>query len=156
MKHEIEIFKSGTLPALDLDRCVKLLDEGGAVNSVSARAELPLAPVVAVHRHDAIIVGVGAIKQERNWYAQTISERSGFELPADSYELGYVATAPTHVGRGISKSITAKLLAEFLARPLFATTASLYMKKTLRQAGFQQKGHMWRGKKEQLSLWLLI
>jgi len=155
MDQEIEIFKPGSLPSQDLKCCVELLDKGGAVDPLSARGELPRASLVAIRRDGTTIVGVGAIKQKRGWYAASVSKKSGFKLDADWQELGYVVTAPTHPNRGISKAITTRLLAEFLPRPVFATTSSPYMKKTLARAGFQQKGVEWRGKKEQLSLWLL-
>jgi hypothetical protein len=154
MEHNVEIFSAGSFLREDLNPCIELLEKGDAVDPESARVELPQASLVAILRDGSAIVGVGAIKRKRPGYATDISAKSGFALEAHWHELGYVVTAPTHGKRGISKAITAKLLAGFSLRPLFATTSSPYMKRTLVEAGFQQKGADWKGKKGQLSLWL--
>jgi hypothetical protein len=154
MDHDVEIFSAGSFPKEDLSPCIELLEQGDAVDPESARVELPRAYLAAILRDGRAIVGVGAIKRKRPRYAAEISAKCGFVLEAHWHELGYVVTAPTHGKRGISKAITAKLLASFLPRPLFATTSSSYMKNTLKGAGFQQKGSEWKGKSGQLSLWL--
>jgi hypothetical protein len=110
---------------------------------VSARTELPRAAVIAT------------IKRKRPVYTAKVGAKSGFELEPDWHELSYVVTAATHRDRGISKDIRSKLLARFTPKPLFATTLSSYVKNSLKEAGFRQKGSEWKGKKGQLTLWLL-
>jgi hypothetical protein len=154
MEHNIELFSAGSFSKEDLNPCIELLEQGDAVDPESARIELPHAPLVAILRDGPAIVGVGAIKRKRPGYTADISAKSRFALETHWHEVGYVVTAPTHGKRGISKEITAKLLAGFSPRPLFATTSSPYMKRTLVEAGFQQMGAEWKGKRGQLSLWL--
>jgi hypothetical protein len=155
LHHNVEVFCAGSFPNEDVGPCIELLRQGDAVDPESARTELPRAAMIAILRDGAAIVGLGAIKRKRPQYTADVGRKSGFELEPDWHELGYVVTAATHGKRGISKAVTSKLLAEFAPRPLFATTSSAYMKKSLKAAGFHQKGSEWQGKKGQLSLWLL-
>ena len=99
-------------------------------------------------------VGVGAIKRRRPAYARQIAERSGVAFDPNILELGYVAVEPNHRGRGLSELIVQELLAHH-PDPLFATTSSERMKRTLTRVGFAERGSIWPGRNgDQLSLWL--
>jgi len=60
---------------------------------------------------------------------------------------------PAHQGKGLSHRIVAALLSKN-GGPLFATTSSDGMKKTLVKAGFVQKGREWKVQKGELSPWM--
>jgi len=137
----------------DRAACVAIIKSGEAVDPESAEAELPRASVVAVARRAKQIVGVGAIKRIRLGYASDKAYKSGVTFAPDTPELGYVAVDPAHQGKGLSHRIVAALLSKN-GGPLFATTSSEGMKKTLVKAGFAQKGREWKGQKGQLSLWM--
>jgi ribonuclease T len=153
--HVIETFANGSLPKVDLAQCLRLLEIGGAVNIESAAQELPVAPLVTVHRDGGNIVAVGAIKRKRPPYAEGVAKKSGVQFDDQCHEIGYVVVAETHGNRGLSKAITSKLLSEFGDRPLFATTSNNRMKRSLTRAGFTQRGKEWNGKSPKLSLWML-
>lgn len=155
MDHLIETFVNDSLSEGDLAQCLQLLKNGGAVNVETAAQELPVAPLVAIHRDGGSVVAVGAIKVKRPHYARGVAKKSGFKFDDQCHEIGYVAVAETHGNRGLSKAITAKLLAEFTQRPVFATTSNKRMKSSLTRAGFSQRGTEWDGKNPKLSLWML-
>ena len=151
---DITIYSAGAMSKEEIDACLTLIQQGGAVDIASAARELPLAHV-AVVRDDREIVGVGAIKRTRPDYASRISQRSAFDLDKDTRELGYMVIKESHRGCGLSKKITAKLMSDFADRPIFATTSNDKMKRTLQNAGFVRHGEEWAGNAGQmLSLWI--
>jgi GNAT superfamily N-acetyltransferase len=136
----------------ELHACIEIIKEGEAVNVATATDELPEAMFVAVKRVDGLLVGVGAIKKQRPWYARKIATESGFSFDERLHELGYVAVRATHRNQGIARELLAHLLDACKTRPLIATTASVAMKKLLFETGFQQRGREW--KNSTLSLWI--
>jgi predicted GNAT family N-acyltransferase len=136
-----------------MDECLSIIREGDAVDLRSARNGLPQAKLVAIAWEGEEIVGVGVVKQKRPTYAGKIAKRSGAPLNTNTNELGYVAVKESERGKKLSRKITEKLLSETSSDPLFATTSSNRMKKTLKNAGFIQQGREWTGKDGQLSLW---
>ena len=109
--------------------------------------------MVAVARRARQIVGVGAIKRIRPGYAFDKAYKSGVTFAPDTPELGYVAVDPAHQGNGLSHRIVSELLSKN-GGPLFATTSSDRMKRTLGKAGFAQKGREWKGWQAPISLWI--
>ena len=154
MKDDIQCCAGISLSNEEREACISLIKEGGAVDPKNAEAELPLAKLVTIKRAGKNIVGVGAIKRCRPQYAYSIAEKSKFQFDPCSHEFGYVAIKESHRNQRLSHMITEKLLSKFQERPLFATTSNENMKRTLRKAGFVQRGEEWMGKKEQLSLWI--
>ena len=136
----------------ELETCIYIIKQGGAVDPDSAEEKLPCAKVLVVARKGDDIVGVGVIKRIRRGYASRIAERSGALFDLDIPELGYVAVDYKHRRQGVSQRIVAELIRN--EGRLFATTSDDYMKKTLTKAGFTQKGHEWGGQRDQLSLWI--
>ena len=59
-----------------------------------------------------------------------------------------------HRGKGLSPRLVAELLRGQKSQ-LFATTDDRFIKRTLSTAGFVEKGREWRGRRGQLSLWVL-
>ena len=155
MMDDIQCYQGISLSKKDLEDCILLIKDGGAIKNLkTAEEELPLAKLVAIKRAGQDIVGVGAIKQCRPNYTRSIAKKSTFQLDPCSHELGYVSIKKSHWRQELSKKITAKLLSEFQGRPLFATTSNERMKQTLKKAGFVQQGKEWMGNTEQLSLWI--
>jgi len=107
---------------------------------------------LAIAYKGAEIVGVGAVKRVRRGYAKQVSIKSDVIFPSDRPELGYVAVAPDHQRKGLSRRIADALLSQRTGS-LFATTENDYMKKTLSQAGFSKKGKERRGRRATLSYW---
>jgi|HubBroStandDraft_1064217.scaffolds.fasta_scaffold115606_3 predicted GNAT family N-acyltransferase len=138
--------------AKEFSACVAIVKTGDAVDWESARNELPRASALAIVWKDKTIVGVGAIKRERLQYAADIAIKSGVEFPPETPELGYVAVSPDHRGHHLSHCIVKALLKKHRGR-IFATTYDAYMKNTLTNAGFENKGKEWPGRKHMLSFW---
>ena len=137
-----------------IDACVKLIRQGDAVDPESAKAELPLAEMVAMRRAGQKVVAIGAIKRRRPKYAADIAQKSGFSFDHNMLELGYVSVGKSHQGQGLSHQIVTSLLTALPDRSLFATTSYERMKGTLKKADFILKGNEWQGNKSQLSLWI--
>ena len=129
-----------------------LIVEGYAVDRTHVEEWFPQSPMVAVARSGADIVGVGAIKPPRP-YTKRVAERSGFDLDPQMHELGYITVREDHRGRRISHAIVQALDSEHEA-PLFATTSSEAMKRTLRRFRFEPRGTEWTRRGSVLSLWV--
>ena len=155
MKDDIQCCSGISLSREKLEACISLIKDGGAIkNLITAEAGLPQARVVAINLMGQEIVGVGAIKRWNPQRASTLAGKSESTLDPHSHELGYIAVKEGFKRKKRSHRITAALLSEFQERPLFATTSNEHMKRTLRKAGFVQRGKEWKGEKEQLSLWI--
>lgn len=141
------------LSETEIDSCLRIIEEGCAVNPGAAKKELPLAQVLAIARSGVEIVAIGAIKRERPRYATDIARRSAFQFDKQTAELGYIAVDARHRGNDLSHAIVAKLLSN-KEGPLFATTDSDFMKGSLKKAGFKQQGKEWKGERGRLSLWI--
>jgi hypothetical protein len=138
--------------AKEFAACVGIIKTGEAVDWESARDELPRSSALAIVLKDKRIVGVGAVKRERRKYAADIARKSGVEFPSETLELGYVAVSPDHRGHHLSQCILKALLKQHRGR-VFATTYDARMKNTLTNAGFENKGKEWPGRKHMLSFW---
>lgn len=158
MSEPLEAFLTGALSQTDLDACVALITEGGAVTDPeTAREHLPHCLFVVVKRDGDQIVGVGAIKGQRPGYAGDIAskEKSGYAFDSHMHELGYVVVRESHQGNDYSKHITEELLSLFRGKPLFATTPNQRMRTTLERKGFVRQGNSWPNRKgEDLTLWI--
>lgn len=150
--YEVAPIPAADLTGKELAACVAVIKKGQAVDWRSALKELPLATAVVIARKGTEIVGIGAVKRERQEYAAKISRNSGVEFPSETLELGYVAVDSDHQGHGLAHRITAALLSQYKGR-LFATTYNKRMKRTLETGGFVKKGKGWKGRSQMLSFW---
>jgi GNAT superfamily N-acetyltransferase len=153
-EYDLRTCPPSDLSKQELGECIDLVASGNAVDPQSARRGLPKAVLIAVVRTDGKIVGVGAIKRTRPEYASDKAVRSGVTFCTTTLELGYVCVAADHQRKGLSGRIVESLTQRY-TRPLFATTSSPAMKKTLRSVGFVKRGCEWEGNSGvMLSLWL--
>jgi GNAT superfamily N-acetyltransferase len=150
--YEVAPIPAADLTEKELGDCIAVIKKGQAVGWRSALRELPLATAIVIARKENEIVGVGAIKRERQKYAAKISRYSDVAFPSETLELGYVAVDPGHQGHGLSHRITEALLSQYKGR-LFATTYNKRMKRTLETGGFVKKGKEWKGRSQMLSFW---
>lgn len=155
MNDDVQVCPPTDLSKDEIQICISLIQEGGAVDPMSVAKWFPLSRVVALKRVGGEIVGVGAIKPPRPEYALHIAEESGFNFGHNWSELGYVAVKASHRGRRISCELTASLPSSLRGESLFATTSNDRMRKTLGGAGFVRRGKEWTGDNGgQLSLWI--
>lgn len=133
--------------------CVRIVQQGSAVDPESAAYELPRSPLIAVLRVGTKIAGAGAVKRKRKKYALDIARKSRFPFDPERNELGYIAIDKKYRGKHLSHKILTALLSKY-NQPLFATTDSKRMKSSLVEAGFKREGKGWRGNRGTLSLWL--
>ena len=152
-QYDVQACVANDLTQSEMERCLRIIEAGTAVNPDAARKELPLVQVMVIARSGDEIVAIGVIKRTRPRYASSIARSSEFQFSRQTAELGHVAVDIKHRGNHLSHAILAKLLTNFEA-PLFATTDSDYMKRSLRQAGFKKRGKEWKGRRGALSLWL--
>lgn len=153
-QYAVTLTDPAKLSLAQISACIAIIKDGGAVDTASAKAQLPRAAAAAIAWKGRDIVGVGAIKRMRRAYASEIAERSGQPFPSDTLELGYVAVHRDHRQKGLSGRLVAALLEAHNGR-LFATTYTEAMKKTLAAASFVHKGREWKSVRgEMLSLWL--
>ena len=143
--------RSGVLGGSDLEKCTAIIEAGGAV-AVDV-AKLRQASALVLARKGSEIVGVASVKAMRPGYTAGIARKSGVTMAPETAELGYVAVDRAHQGQGLSHRLVNELLRSQKGA-LFATTDNPRMKRVLSSAGFQRKGHEWKGKRGQLSLWL--
>ena len=70
------------------------------------------------------LVGVGALKHPLSSYRAKVFAKAGTTTQSDEYhvELGWVAVAKSHQGRGLSRRIIAQLTSLAADQNLFATT----------------------------------
>ena len=136
----------------DLETCMAIVEDGGAVNRNAMRRDLRCSSLLAIVRAGGQIVGVGAIKPVRIQYAAKVARESGVEFPRDTLELGYVAVRQNHQHSGLSRRIATTLVSGYTSH-LFATTDEEWMKRTLSRTGFSKKGQEWTGQRGMLSFW---
>ena len=141
--YDVQACSAGDLSKAERVTCIAIVRSGEAVDPVTMRSDLPRARMLVLARNKNRILGVGAIKPVRRLYAAKVARRSAFPFDPDVPELGYVAVDTPHRGRRLSHRIVAELLSKHQG-PLFATTSSEAMKRTLAKAGFVQKGCEWR------------
>jgi hypothetical protein len=146
-------YRPAELSSSERADCIRIVQQGSAVNPKSAAYELPRAVRIAVLRAGTELIGAGAIKRRRSKYALDIARQSQFPFDPDRHELGYIAIDKKYRGNHLSHKILATLLSNY-DRPLFATTDSKRMRSSLRKAGFRREGKEWEGNRGRLSLWL--
>jgi predicted GNAT family N-acyltransferase len=73
---------------------------------------------------DGQLVGVGALKQPLLSYRNKVFAKAQATIPSHEYrvELGWVAVAKSHQGRGLSRRIIVELISLTESKNLFATT----------------------------------
>jgi len=151
--YDVEAYAPGDLSETDLVTCFAIIRSGEAVDPAIMRADLPRSRLLVLAKRGNRIVGVGAIKPIRLLYASKIATRSGVPFDPNTQELGYVAVDTGHRGHRLSHRIVAKLNSKHRG-PLFATTSTEPMKRTLAKAGFVKQEGEWDGRTGRLSLWL--
>jgi GNAT superfamily N-acetyltransferase len=145
ISYVLEVREPANWQMHELPACLTLLADGGAVDLRFASRLLPLASAVSLARYGGEIVGLAALKTLRIDYIERISSKSGFQLSADSLELGYVVVSEQHRGKGLGASLVSCLM-EIARHPLFATTYEPTMVRILRAQGFEVRGRTWKSR----------
>jgi len=129
----------------ELKACLELLAQGGAVDIRYASVFLPEAVAVALALHENEIVGLAAIKKQRDEYAAQISTKSAFQLPSGALELGYVVVSKHHRGHGLATALVERVVS-IATTPLFATTYDPAMLRIFNRQGFCISGQTWKAR----------
>jgi len=153
MDYTVSINIPKELSQTEMEQCVRLVCDGGAVDREKARKNIPHACALAVVRNGKTIVGFGAIKRIMRPHTADVARRSGYRLDPATPEVGYIAVHPKHRRKGLSGRILDALVRQHPG-VLFATTDDVAMKKTLTAAQFAAKGVEWDGNRGKLSLWV--
>lgn len=157
--YTVELVDPRGLSEADFVAFLSVVTAGNAVDPCSAREQIPQATALAIAKVSDQVVGVGAIKantQERWDYAAGQARKAMHAFDLKTLELGYVAVVAEHRRKDLSRRLVACLLARYQG-PLFATTSSNGMIKTLEWAKFTRYGQQWESERSpypMLSLWL--
>ena len=122
----------------------KLVIEAGAVDPQGLTRRIRDASrLLFLRESNGQLVGVGALKQPLRSYRRKVFARAGATVLSDEYpvELGWVAIAKSHQGRGLSRRIIGELIGLVEDENLFATTRA--DARTMRFAtdyGFKSEG----------------
>jgi GNAT superfamily N-acetyltransferase len=114
----------------------KLVTEAGTVDPQGLKQRIRYASVLVFLREsNGQLVGVGALKHPLLSYRTKVFEKAGIQTLSDEYpvELGWVAVAKSHQGRGLSRRIISQLISLAENQNLFATTRE--DSRTMRFAG---------------------
>src|SRR5689334_13401559 len=95
-------YRPAELSPLERADCIRIVQQGSAVNAKSVAYELPRAVLIAVLRAGTEIIGAGAIKRMRKKYALDIARKSRFSFDPARHELGYIAIDKKHRGKHLS------------------------------------------------------
>jgi GNAT superfamily N-acetyltransferase len=153
MDYIISITIPRDLSQAEMDRCVNIVCNGGAVDRDKASKNIPRSCVLAVARNGKTIVGVGAIKPMMRRHTADVAKLSGYPLDLATPEVGYISVHPSHRRKGLARRILDDLIRQHPG-VLFATTDDTAMKKILKAAKFGGKGQEWDGSRGKLSLWV--
>ena len=102
-----------------------LVIEGATVDPQGLAERIPNASrLLFLRESNGQLVGVGALKHPLLSYRRKVFAKAGTTTPPDEYcvELGWVAVAKSHQGRGLSRRIIGQLISLAENENLFATT----------------------------------
>src|ERR1035441_8337502 len=101
----VRIVKPQELNDAELESVQALIVEGGEVRAASLRDNLKFSRFIALIVREGQLACVGAIKEARPGYIQTISRKSGYALDAENCvgEFGYVVTKAAFRKQGSSR-----------------------------------------------------
>lgn len=136
----------------------RLVHAGGAVQGTieQIKGRVRNAHLFAIALWAGDVVGVAALKAPQQGYRDTLRQKTGVDLPAETYpaELGYVAISEACRGGRLSSL----LMAELMSRPagtegVFATTKrDGFYKAVLPYLGFNYRGSYQNDDKETVHL----
>ena len=109
----------------ELDDFENLLREGETVDPQGLTERIREASrLLFLRESNGQLVGVGALKHPLLSYRTKVFAKAGTTTQSDEYhvELGWVAVAKSHQGRGLSRRIIAQLISLAGDQNLFATT----------------------------------
>jgi GNAT superfamily N-acetyltransferase len=102
-----------------------LVIEGGTVDPQGLTQRICNASrLLFLRESNGLLVGVGALKHPLLSYRSKVFAKAATATPPDEYrvELGWVAVAKSHQGRGLSRRIVGQLISLAENENLFATT----------------------------------
>jgi len=102
-----------------------LIAEAGTVDSEGLTQRIRDAFLLLFLREaNSEVVGVGALKHPLSSYRDRVFDKAGLRTLSNPYpvELGWVAVAKSHQGRGLSRRIISELISLTKNRNVFATT----------------------------------
>ena len=108
-----------------LDHFENLYNKYGTVDPEGLRQRIRDAfRLLFMRESNGQLIGVGALKRPLLSYRTRVFAKAGATTPPDEYhvELGWVAVAKSHQGRGLSRRIIGQLISLAENENLFATT----------------------------------
>ncbi len=114
-----QFVKPDALPPGHLDTICRMVEAGGSVDTRWVRFNLERAFLVGYAEEEGVLVGNSSLKNPREEYLKSLSERTGFDL-AGYLERGYTSVRPEYRGLGIGTKLLEGLTARIGNRKLFS------------------------------------
>lgn len=149
MQMTIRVRASEQASQQEKESFIRLVRSREAVEEQHVRSGIERPGVKLVFAYlDDDLAGVAALKVPLNTYRSGLGSnaKSGYALPHSIFpnELGYVAVAMAHEGRGLGKELVHNVVGLSGGKGLFATTSNAAMLEgVLPKFGFQRVGKSW-------------
>jgi len=135
-----------------------LVEAGGEVELSGLQERIDRAFLLGFATDDNEIVAVAAVKQPAQSHVRHVFTSSKTSLFADDYqfEYGWAFTTPARRGQHLAYRLLEGLLASTENRRIWASTreTNKIIQNVLRRSGFLQTGQPFRGRNENLLLWI--
>jgi predicted GNAT family N-acyltransferase len=113
---------------------------------------------LAFHYEGDQLAGVAALKKPRNEYKSRIFQKAGVVEQADKFdlEIGWAFTLREYEGRHICSNLIQNLIERSESQNMYATTSTKNsrMDRILSRFGFEKAGGPYKGRRDQLQLYL--
>jgi len=152
----VELKPPNQYTAAELSIIEASVRRGGEVNEDTLSDNLRRAQRIAIAREGQRIISVCALKRVFARHNRNVSTSSGYALPDDAAEFGYVFTEEAYRGRGYGSLATAALLDGLRCVYATARTGNVEMRRILLKNNFQEIERSWRSREhagESITLW---
>lgn len=146
--------------ASEVRQLMELVELGDEVDTIVLQQNVNNAKALVFAREETQLLAVATLKRPKTSYRKSVSEKSGFDLAAETYpfELGYVFVKEDARGKGVSHQLVAAAIERSNDRSIFATVRSdnSGMLQVLQRAGFSMVGSAYAGRKPKDAIQVLV
>lgn len=137
------------IPMKYIKQATSLISSGGQVDSSGLQNRLLNSYLLAlcVDKKDDQVISVAAVKKPNQFYKESVFEKANVPDSAEDhkYELGYLITDEKYRNRGISMTLTKKLLNSVKNEYIYATSGNRQVVNRLVKLGFEVIGEPYKG-----------
>ncbi len=144
----------------EVHQLMELIELGDEVDTIVLQQNVNNAKALVFAREESRLLAVATLKRPKATYRKSVSEKSDFDLDAETYpfELGYVFVKEEARGKGVSHQLVAAAIERSNERSIFATVRSdnAGMQRVLKRAGFSVVGTAYAGRKPNDAIQVLV